>query len=102
MLICNRDSRFHLDILPQSFGDFDPEADPELKKPPDPSESSIWRNFSKHCISIRTKMMLRSKSIDDTTLDPGRDFIDPENNVGRPYDRCIWVQGVAVLYSGRI
>ena len=25
-------------ILPQSSGDFDPETDPELKKPPDPSE----------------------------------------------------------------
>ena len=47
-------------ILPQSSGDFDLEVDPELKKPPDPSEISIWRNFGKLCISIRTKIMLIS------------------------------------------
>ena len=46
------------DILPQSSGEFDPEADPELKKPPDPSESQIRSNFSKLCISIRTRIML--------------------------------------------
>ena len=37
-----------------------PEADTELKKPPDQSEITIWRNFRKICISIRTKTMLRS------------------------------------------
>ena len=47
-------------ILPQSSREFDPEAHPELKKPPDPSEISIRRNFRKLRISIRTKIMLRS------------------------------------------
>ena len=46
-----------LEILPQSSGDFDPEADPELKKPPDSSEFLIRRNFRKLCILIRTKIM---------------------------------------------
>ena len=47
-------------ILPQSSGNFDPEADPELKKPPDPSEISIWRNFRKLSISIRTRIRIRN------------------------------------------
>ena len=34
-------------ILPQSTGEFDPEGNPELKKPPDPSQTSIGRNFRK-------------------------------------------------------
>ena len=44
-------------ILSQSSGNFDPEALPELKKPPDQSKISIQRKL---CISIRTKMMLKS------------------------------------------
>ena len=44
-------------ILPQSSGDFDPEAHAELKKPANRSEISTRRNFNfrKLCISIRTK-----------------------------------------------
>ena len=41
---------------PQSSGDIDPEADSELKKPPDPSEVSIFRIFRKLHISVRTKI----------------------------------------------
>ena len=45
-------------ILSQSSGDFDPpDAHPELKKPPDPSEILIRRNFRKLCISIRTMLI---------------------------------------------
>ena len=36
----------------------DLEALPELKKPPDPSEVLIQRNFRKPLISIRTKTIL--------------------------------------------
>ena len=46
-------------ILPQSSGEFDPDGDAELKKPPDPSENSIRRNFRKLCLWIRTKIMVR-------------------------------------------
>ena len=38
----SKDIQFY--ILTQSSGDFDPEGDPGLKKPPDPSETSIRRN----------------------------------------------------------
>ena len=47
-------------IIPQLSGDFDSEAHPELKTPPDPSKISIGRNFSKPCISIWTKIISRS------------------------------------------
>ena len=36
--------------------DFDPEAQPEIKKSPDPSEISIRRNLGKPRISMRTKI----------------------------------------------
>ena len=69
------DRPIHLeDILPRSSGDFVPEGDPELKKPHDPSETSIRRNFRKLCISIRNDP-------DTPTLDPERDFIDPEKKI---------------------
>ena len=39
-----------------SYLDFDPVAYSELKKPPDPSEVSIFRIFRKLHISVRTKI----------------------------------------------
>ena len=47
-------------ILSQSSGDFDPEAYPELEKPPDQSETSFRRNYRKTSISIQTKIILKS------------------------------------------
>ena len=44
-------------ILPQSSGYFDPEAHPE---PPDRSEILIRRNFRKHRLLIRTKIISRT------------------------------------------
>ena len=54
-----------LNILPQSSGDFDPEADPELKISPDRSEISIQRNFRKHheISMIRSpKLLIRNEN----------------------------------------
>ena len=81
----------HKNILPQSFGDFDPEAHQELKTPPNQSETSIRKNFRKLCISIRTKIIFKKKVIsrndpETPALDPERDFIDPEKNTGLPDD----------------
>ena len=42
-----RQDMISLCILPQSSGEFDPEGNPELKKPLDPSETLIQRNFRK-------------------------------------------------------
>ena len=77
------------DILPQSSGDFDPEAHPKLLKPLDPSEISIRRNSRKFVYrSDSEKIMLSCIKNDPETptLDPERDFIW-EKNVGRPEDR---------------
>ena len=50
------------DILPLSSRDFDPEAHPELKKPPDPSEISIQMNFRKPRILIRKIILSRNST----------------------------------------
>ena len=47
-------------ILPQSSEDFDPEANPELKIHPDRYEITIRRNFRKHRLLIRTKIISRT------------------------------------------
>ena len=47
-----------IDILPQSFGYFGPEAHPEVTKPPDPSDISIRRKFRKPRISIKKKKLI--------------------------------------------
>ena len=47
-------------ILPQSSGDFDPEADPEPKKTSGSIRNFDPENFRKLCILIRKKIMLRS------------------------------------------
>ena len=73
------------DILPQSSRDFDPEAHPEIKIPPDGSEISIWRNFRKYCISNRSKIIsqrliyheISVNDLESPTIDQERNFNNP-------------------------
>ena len=68
-------------ILPQSSGDSDPEADPELEKPPDPSGISIRRILRNFVFRSRQKLcyeVISGNDLETPTLDPERNFIDPE------------------------
>ena len=67
-------------VLPQSSGNFGPEAHPELKESPELSEISIRRNFRKPHVLIRKKVISRDFMNNDPkfpTLDPERHFIEP-------------------------
>ena len=66
-------------ILPQSYRDFDPEAHPELKKLPDPSEIRvILRN-----LALRSGQKIDPES---PTLDTELYLIDARKKVGLPND----------------
>ena len=62
-------------ILPELSGHFDPEAHPELKKPPDQSVISIGTK-------VILKVVISRNDLETATLDPERDFIDPKKNTG--------------------
>ena len=82
-------------ILSQSSGDFDPEAHPELKKPPDQSEIWIRRNLRNICISIRTKTMLRSYIKKWSGDSIGRSFYRNDSELKESYSktgRTSWSQ----------
>ena len=73
-------------ILPQSSGDFDPEAHAELKKPPNRSEISTRRNFRKLCISMRTKVMVRNHIRSLQRVIQNEILLIRRKNVGLPDD----------------
>ena len=75
MLYCNI-SYEAWNILPQSSGDLDPEAHPELKKPVKSSEISIWRSFRKPHILIRTKTISRNYTKKKVINDQGSLILD--------------------------
>ena len=76
-----------------------PEADSELKKPPDPSKILIRRNFRKLFISIRTKIMFKKLCQEMTRrlqlLIRNKISFIRRNNVGLPDDRgeALWRGG---------
>ena len=100
---CLKDPSWQWNIIP-------PEAHPDLKKPPDPSEISIRRNFRKPHISIRTKIisknytkrfvkMIQSLQLlirNDILLIRGKMIVSQMTEVGH----CIDFLNLASEYSG--
>ena len=68
-----------LHILSQPSGDFDPEAHPELKIPPDRS----GENFRKHHLLILTKN-IKNLFHEVPRNDPELPTLDPERNFKNP------------------